>query len=216
MPEQRDIEVKIEEMPDEQPDPNMVRLLARGTCGHLCYRTLARPMLLACNGGDLLRLESVWQQLPCPVCEPAYALETLNRAEELIRQGWARGVLAETKHGCPVSGLSEKAARWNLLGAFQRARFDVHRQAFPDPTADPVICKLMNGIVFYVLGQQFEDLDDAVQALGEWQRDWQRSVEQVLAAFPRLRSDLAVAIGRTQEGTEDGSEGTEDHHPDRT
>jgi hypothetical protein len=65
------------------------------------------------------------QELKRQVLHPAMQRKILLRAAELVEQGWTRGTAARAADGLKVRSMSPAATSWCLVGALDRALYEL-------------------------------------------------------------------------------------------
>ncbi len=64
-------------------------------------------------------------ELEQPLQQPAMQQKILTRAAELLAQGWTRGTAARDAQGQPVQSTAPAAAAWCVVGAIDRALYEL-------------------------------------------------------------------------------------------
>ena len=103
----------------------------------------------------------------------------LERARELIEQGWTTGTMAREANGSPCSYASPYAVRWCANGALWQAAIET-----PGPT----------GRHFVAAGKQLErTIPTYIQLISTWNDHNTRTAAEVLETF-----DLAIQAAQVE------------------
>ena len=175
-------------------DPNFpARILTIASCNHYCYREIGMEATQIPKE-QLIAMDRLWSDIPCPECESLYGVQVIERAKELLDRGWVRGVMAVTQHGCPVEGFDERSVAWSILGALQKARFDLHLKRFEAMFLCPILTKLVNGICFHALRQLANTPQQAAFLLCEWERRADTKISHLHAALDAVNRDVSGVL----------------------